>query len=90
MTENKRYYKENFYDEYAIKKEDTLIAIVDSGSNAKKICDELNELHERIHELEKENITIKNTIKEAMENERTHLGYNTLKQLAENLKVKIK
>ena len=43
MTE---YYKENFYNEYAIKKEDTIIAIVDSGSNARKICDELNALHE--------------------------------------------
>ena len=43
-----KYYKENFYDEYAIKKEDIIIAIVDSGSNARKICDELNNLYEDI------------------------------------------
>ena len=43
MTE---YYKEDFYDEYAIKKGDTTIAIVDSGSNARKIVECLNNLHE--------------------------------------------
>ena len=42
----KRYFKEDFYDEYAIKKEDTIIAIVDSGTNARKICDELNSFYE--------------------------------------------
>ena len=41
----KKYVKENFYDEYAIKKEDTIIAIVDSGTNARKICNELNALN---------------------------------------------
>ena len=50
MTE---YYKENFYDEYSIKKRDTIIAIVDSGSNANKICDELNTLHEENIQLRK-------------------------------------
>lgn len=45
MTE-KRYFKEDFYNEYAIKKQDTIIAIVDSGSNARRICNELNALHE--------------------------------------------
>ena len=53
MTE-KRYFKEDFYDEYAIKKEDIIIAIVDSGSNANKICDELNALHEENEQLRKE------------------------------------
>lgn len=46
----KRYFKENFLDEYAIKKEDIIIAVVDSGSNANRICDELNALND-----EKEN-----------------------------------
>ena len=53
MTE-KRYVKENFYDEYAIKKEDTIIAIVDSGTNARKICNELNTLHEENEQLKKD------------------------------------
>lgn len=53
MTE-KRYIKENFYDEYAIKKEDTIIAIVDSGTNARKICNELNTLYEENEQLKKE------------------------------------
>ncbi len=51
MTE-KRYFKEDFHDEYAIKKEDIIIAIVDSGSNARKICDELNQLHEKNYQYE--------------------------------------
>jgi hypothetical protein len=50
MTE-KQYFKEDFQDEYAIKKEDTIIAIVDSGSNAKRICDELNMLNDECIEL---------------------------------------
>lgn len=50
MTE---YYKENFYDEYSIKKGDIIIAIVDSGSNANKICNELNTLHEENIQLRK-------------------------------------
>ena len=52
MTE-KRYFKEDFCDEYAIKKEDTIIAIVDSGTNARKICDELNTLHDENEQLRK-------------------------------------
>ena len=52
MTE---YYKENFYDEYSIKKGDIIIAIVDSGSNANKICDLLNELHEEKEQLKSNN-----------------------------------
>lgn len=51
MTE---YYKENIYNEYAIKKEDRIIAIVDSGSNARKICNELNELNNENEILKKE------------------------------------
>ena len=39
-----------------------------------------NELAERLHQKEKECITIKNTIKDMMETERTHIGYNVLKQ----------
>lgn len=47
----KQYFKENFYDEYAIKKKDTIIAIVDSGTNARKICDELNTLYNENEQL---------------------------------------
>ena len=53
----KRYFKEDFYDECAIKKEDTIIAIVDSSSNARKICNELNALHE-------ENVILKKIVEE--------------------------
>jgi hypothetical protein len=45
MTE---YFIEKFYNEYALKKEDTIIAIIDSGTNAKKVCDLLNEQDEQI------------------------------------------
>ena len=44
-----------------------------------------NELGERLIYLEKQNADIKNTIRTAMENERTHIGYNVLKQLLEQL-----
>ena len=40
MTE---YSVEKFYDEYALKKEDTIIAVIDAGTNARKVCDLLNE-----------------------------------------------
>lgn len=58
MTE-KRYFKEDFHDEYAIKKEDIIIAVVDSGSNAWKICGELNALNDENEELKEENIELK-------------------------------
>ena len=38
------YYIEKFYDEYSINKDGMIVAIVDSGSNARKVCDLLNEL----------------------------------------------
>ena len=44
-----------------------------------------NELNERLKIKEKECVQIKQTIRDAMENERTHIGYNTLKQLMESL-----
>ena len=52
-------------------------------SQCKKMCDKLNAQHNRIKYLEKRNQTIINTIKTSMENERTHIGYNVLKQLLE-------
>lgn len=42
-----------------------------------------NELGNRLKQKEKEIIDIKNTIKTMMENERTHIGHNVLKQLWE-------
>ena len=45
MTE---YSVEKFYNEYAIKQEDTIIAVLDSGTNARKVCDLLNEQEETI------------------------------------------
>lgn len=49
MTE---YSVEKFYNEYALKKEDSIIAVIDSGTNARKVCDLLNEQEERIKELQ--------------------------------------
>ena len=48
MTE---YSVEKFYNEYALKKEDTIIAVIDTGTNARKVCDLLNEQEETIQEL---------------------------------------
>ena len=52
MTE---YYMEELYDEYAIKKEDTIIAVIDSGSNARRICKLLNEQEAIIQDLKTRN-----------------------------------
>lgn len=50
-------------------------------------CDKLWwKLHDEKEQLEKENITIKNTIHNMMESERTHIGYNVLKQAYEAIK----
>ena len=49
MTE---YSVEKFYNEYALKKEDSIIAVIDTGTNARKVCDLLNEQDKRIKELE--------------------------------------
>lgn len=61
MTE---YSVEKFYGEYALKKEDIIIAVLDSGTNARKVCDLLNKKDEKISELEKENEELKQRIKE--------------------------
>ena len=48
MTE---YSVEKFYDEYALKKEDMIIVVIDSGTNARKVCDLLNEQEKTIKHL---------------------------------------
>ena len=48
MTE---YSVEKFYNEYALKKEDSIIAVIDSGTNARKVCDKLNEQEKEIQRL---------------------------------------
>ena len=52
MTE---YSVEKFYNEYAIKQEDTIVAVIDSGTNARKVCDLLNEQDKTIKELKQDN-----------------------------------
>ena len=59
MTE---YSVEKFYNEYALKKEDSIIAVIDTGTNARKVCDLLNEQEERIKELGEENASMKGRI----------------------------
>ena len=49
----------------------------------KEVVDKLNELNDENKELKEENQHIKNTIKEAYNNERTQLGKSVLKQLME-------
>lgn len=43
-----------FYSEYALKKEDSIIAVIDSGTNARKVCDRLNEQDKLIRKLRAE------------------------------------
>ena len=52
-------------------------------SNAEKLCKWLNTQQELLNAFCKENEHIKQTIKTMMENERTHLGKNVLRQLWE-------
>lgn len=63
--------------------------IVDENEQLKKDNETLqqrnNELGERLKSKEKECVQIKQTIREAMENERTHIGYSVLKQLLDSL-----
>ena len=79
-------------ERFTIKPQDDLFGVVDNYSpdkicvvngirteiEAKWLCDLMNELNN-------ENINIKNTIKEAYNNERTHIGRNVLKQLLNNI-----
>ena len=59
--------------------------VTDEGipCTARTCCTRLNRLEEENKELKKENQHIKNTIKEAYNNERTQLGKSVLKQLIE-------
>ena len=127
MTENKRYFKRMWEEEYYIFDSQTISekefdekvqyedynAFVDSmmgdevvnrlnalheeneqlkselveSKKAHSNCDKLWwKLHDEKEQLEKENITIKNTIHNMMESERTHIGYNVLKQAYEAIK----
>ena len=69
-----------FKDGYCIitDKEDTAYSI-------DELINLLNELHEENQQLTDEIHKIKNTIKEAYDNERTHIGRNVLKQLLNNI-----
>lgn len=55
MTE---YSVEKFFDEYALKKEDTIIVVIDSGTNAKKICNLLNEQEEELKILRRDKLEL--------------------------------
>lgn len=61
MTE---YSVEKFYNEYALKKEDTIIAVIDTGINTRKVCDLLNEQSKQIAELKERNQRQYNRLKE--------------------------
>lgn len=83
MTENKRYRMEYvncevsaIYDDY--EKEELI---------AEEIVDRLNQLSTKNRQLKKKIHIYETTLKESIQNERTHLGHNALKQLAENLEI---
>ena len=66
---------------------------IQSEEDVQELCDWLNNLlnehktyYTKMVKAEKELQDIKTLIKTSMESERTHIGYNTLKQLMENIK----
>lgn len=74
MTGNKRFIlKEN-----NVIDDTELNILLDGGEDSEDMVDLLNELHE-------ENTTIRQTIKEAIQNERTQIGKSVLKQLLNNM-----
>lgn len=90
MNMNK-YYVEKFYDEYALKKENTIIAVIDTGTNTRKVCDLLNKQEERINELELENAKIykelnylQDSISNAIKHQKTELQQKTLQGIIED------
>ena len=74
----KRFTHKKWYNERQLFDGDEPFAIVDVYNQAVTICNKLNELAE-------ENQHIKNTIQEAYNNERTHIGQSVLKQLIQNI-----
>ena len=66
---------------------DTLNNLSDENEELKKLIINKNEIQlktlEELQKTQKELITIKNTIKDMYDNERTHLGHNVLAQLME-------
>ena len=105
MTENKRFYfngcnnciefdgKSILCDSYGDELADVMNDLNNKNENLIKISamtqvknDKLKEENER---LEKKIHIYKTTLKEAIQNERTHLGHNALKQLADNLGVEV-
>ena len=57
----------------------------DPTNEINKLNDVINRLHWENHQLTTQIETIKNTIEEAYQNERTQIGKNTLKQLLERI-----
>ena len=70
--------KEKTEGEALLKDNGQPLLLTESISDARLLKDILNGLNN-------ENINIKNTIKEAYNNERTHIGRNVLKQLLNNI-----
>lgn len=54
---------------------------INQGLTMSEIVEIMNNLDNDKRQLEKENLTIKQTIQTMLNNERTHIGYNVLKQL---------
>ncbi len=53
----------------------------------KILQDENKSLEKRLFKVEREKQQVINSIIDSMNNERTHIGYNVLKQLAEGLEI---
>ena len=58
--------------------DDDCFELYESKEDSQKVCDKINNILD-------ENEHIKNTIKEAYETERTHIGKSVLKQLLNNI-----
>lgn len=86
MTENKRFKVEISSDNYVRFTENggNVISIgFKEYADAESCKNSLLPFCNRLNELEDENQHIKNTIKEMLDNERTEIGQNVLKQLME-------
>lgn len=74
-------YNRNTYDYIS----DIVPLLNEHEKTIKRFNDKINELHWENHQLTTQMETIKNTIEEAYQNERTQIGKNTIKQLMERI-----
>ena len=89
MTERFTYKHFDWLQWHIYKDGKFFIEVTNCEEDAKNLCDLLNGLIDGNAILEKRIHIYETTLKEAIQNERTHLGHNALKQLADNLGVEV-